>query len=172
MDENQAYRKQFEEAYEELIEPIFAFLYVRLGDRERARELAQETFMRAWTYVAHGNRITSFKPFLFTTAYNLFKNELRANKQHRSLEALMEERHYEPASNETSAEDRADARMAMEHVAKLPPAHQEVVIMHYVDGLPIKTIAEILNKPQATVSVHLFRALRKLRTLYAHNAHT
>lgn len=161
--------KRFEEAHEELIEPLFRFFYFRLSDRERAKELAQETFLRAWDYARSGREIRALKPFLYTTAGNLYKNELRGRREVVSLELLTEAGVFELESEETSAEELAEAKLLMEKVPELPDSYKEVLLLRYADGLSNKEIAEALDKSEGAVAVQLHRALEKLRELHEPN---
>ncbi len=158
-------RQAFEEAYDELFEPLFRYFFYRLGDRDRAKDLAQEAFMKAWDYERRGGTIQSLKSFLYTTAGNLFKNELRAKRPVASLDEMLEAGH-DFSQEETSPEVRADAKLLMERVAALPASLQEVVRLRYLDQLAIKEIAEALGKTETAVSVRLHRALKKLKALY------
>lgn len=162
-------QEDFEKAYDEFLEPIFRYFYFRFNDRDRAKDLAQETFMRAWMYVRTGKEIGTMKPFLYTTAGNIFKNELRGKKPVTSLDALTESAGFEIASEETSAEEVSEARLLMKKLDDLSPKYREVLILRYVDGLPPKEIAVILGETDTNVSVRIHRALRKLRELHEGN---
>jgi RNA polymerase sigma-70 factor, ECF subfamily len=159
-------QKDFEKAYDEFLEPIFRYFYYRFNDRDRAKDLAQETFMRAWLYVRTGKKVEAMKPFLYTTAGNIFKNELRGKKPVTSLDTLTEGTGFEIESEETSAEEVTEARLLMKKLDDLRPSYREVLVLRYVDGLPPKEIAAILGETETNVSVRIHRALRKLRKLH------
>ena len=156
---------RFEEAFDEFLEPIYRYFYYRINDRDRAKDLAQETFMRAWDYARSGKEIGTMKPFLYTTAGNLFKNELRTKGRSVSLDT-MQEGGFEIADEETSPEERIEAKLLMEKLPKLPPRYQEVLRLRYVDGLSPQEIGTVLGERSTTVSVRLHRALQKLRKLH------
>ncbi len=158
-------RREFEAAYEELVDPLFRYFLYRLGDRDKARDLAQETFMRAWDYRRKGGVIRELKPFLYTTAGNLFKNELRGRKPVVSLDTMLEAG-AEFTSDAVPEEEKADARLVLERLAGLKPPDRELLTLRYVDGLSTKEIADALGKKENAVSVALHRALGRLRALY------
>lgn len=168
MKDHDSIRTSFENAYDEFLEPIFLFLAARLGNRERAKELSQETFMRAWKYLADGNTITNMRPFLYTTAYNLFKNELRAKRATVSLEALRESHGFDPQGTDMPLDERLEQRLLIDKMGELPPAYADVLMLRYVDGLTVKDIAAMLGETQVTVSVRIHRGLAKLRTAYVY----
>jgi len=159
-------RKLFEKVYEDEADNIFGFLYVRLGDRERARELTQDTFMLTWMYLRKGNNIWAMRPFLFTTANNLFKNELRAKKETISLEALMDNSSFEPDNAATSQEEQVEVKMLISKIDRLPESYREVLKLRYIDGMSVKSIAAKLNQSAVAVSVRIHRGINKLRTEY------
>lgn len=168
MKEHDTIRNSFEEAYDEFLEPIFLFLCARMNDRERAKDLAQETFMRTWKYLADGNTINNMRPFLYTTAYNLFKNELRAKRDVVSLDIAMQEYGFEPRDQGTSVETAIELKRLIEKIQELAEPYREVLVMRYVDGLAVKDIASILGETQVTISVRIHRGTNKLRTRYAY----
>lgn len=160
--------KSFEAAYDEYLEQIFLFLFVRLGDRERAKDLTQETFMRVWKYMAEGKQIRTMRPFLYTTAYNIFKNEIRAKKETSSLDALMQKTAYEPRANDMTLDTMIELKLLLAHIDELKSPYREALIMRYVDGLTIKEIAEVLEKSPIAISVTIHRGIHKLRAGYSH----
>ena len=168
MKDHDSIRTSFENAYDEFLDPIFLFLAARLGNRERAKELAQETFMRAWKYLVDGNTIGNMRPFLYTTAYNLFKNELRAKREAVSLDTLRETHGFDPHSSDIPLDEALEQRLLVDRMAELPPVYADVLTLRYVDGLPVKDIAAMLGETQVTVSVRIHRGLGKLRTAYVY----
>jgi RNA polymerase sigma-70 factor (ECF subfamily) len=166
MQRHEILAKTFEEAYTELLEPIFRYFFFRLNDRDRAKELAQETFMRAWLYAKSGKEIKMMKPFLYTTANNLFKNELRGRHRTMSLNLLMEEGGFDRASDDVSPEDSAEARLLMDKVDALPASYREVLMLRYVDGLSLREIGSALGKSEGAAGVQVHRALQKLKVLH------
>lgn len=154
-------------AYDEHLEALYRYFFFRLNDRERAMDLAQETFMRAWQYVRRGGVIDAMRPFLYATAANLFKNELRGRKPVVSLDALYEEIGFDPeGATEEEFNDAAEARQLMRRVAELSERDQETLTLRYAEGLPVKEIAQLLGQKESAVSVRIHRALRKLKDLH------
>jgi RNA polymerase sigma-70 factor, ECF subfamily len=159
-------QESFTKVYDEHVDAIFRFLCVRLNDRERARELTQETFMRAWIYLQQGRTITHMKAFLYTTANNLFKNELRAKRDTVSLDMMMEETAFEPNANMAPPEDQIDGKALLARIKELKESYGEVLTLRYVDGLTVGEIARVLGETPINTSVRLHRALSALRKVY------
>lgn len=155
--------KAFIRAYDELADDIFRFCAFQVKDRERARDLMQDTFTRTWAYIAAGNTVDALKPFLYKTARNLAINESVRSKT-LSLEELQEAGGYDPEDvHEESPERLAEAAILMRHVGSLDPAFQEVLTLRYMNGLAVKEIGEILGQAPGTVSVRIHRALEELK---------
>src|SRR3989344_878804 len=164
--------KQFLEAYDAYGDAIFRHCYFRLSDREKAMDLTQETFTRAWDYLVQGKEVGSWKPFLYRVAYNLVIEEYRKRKV-ASLDVMLEEemageRVIPELRDEESAErliDRLDGAQALKAMSKLPAHYREVLTLRFVDGLSPKEIALFLEERENTVSVRIHRALHHLKEI-------
>lgn len=153
----------FIRAYDELADEIFRFCAFQVRDREKAKDLMQETFTRTWTYMETGKKVSNLKAFLYKTARNLSINESVRSKA-LSLEALQEAGGYDPEDTKSeSPEDLAEAALLTEHLGNLDPATQEVLTLRYMNGLPVKEIGEILGEAPNTVSVRIHRAIEELK---------
>ena len=168
-DNEQLFRKAFEKHADEL----FRHASIRLPDRDRALDLTQECFLRAWGYVQRGGEIREMRPFLFRTLRHLIIDEYRKAKSF-SLDEMLEDDEggtieamlpRDDTNTLEAALDRFDGIRAMEAIRKLPDLYQEVIAMRYVDSLTIGEIAESLGESENVVSVRLHRGLKKLRAL-------
>ena len=146
---------------------------MRLPDRDRALDLTQECFLRAWGYVQRGEEIREMRPFLFRTLRHLIIDEYRKAKSF-SLDEMLEGDEggtieamlpRDDTNTLEAAFDRFDGARAVEAIRKLPDLYREVITMRYVDSLTIGEIAESLGESENVVSVRLHRGLKKLRTL-------
>ncbi|MDE1925135.1 MAG: RNA polymerase sigma factor [Patescibacteria group bacterium] len=165
------FEQQFKDAFERHSDELFRHASMRLSDRERALELTQETFLRAWDYAGKGEEIRDFRPFLFRTLKNLIIDEYRKMKAH-SLEAMVENTEAQDVeallpSDDTNtleaAMERFDGKRALQALQKLPDLYREALILRYVDGLSPKEIADIIDESENVVSVRIHRGLKKLR---------
>jgi RNA polymerase sigma-70 factor (ECF subfamily) len=144
--------------------PLVRFLTRRLGDRDAAEEIAQETFVRA----LRQETITSERSWLFAVASNLVRDEarrdLRAQKRlellrsHARVESAVEP---EPTTVER-AEEQALARQALELLAE---RDRDALLMRE-EGLGYDEIAEALGLSVASVGTTLSRARRRLMEAY------
>lgn len=165
--------RAFEEAYNRYSDELFRHSSLRLSDRDRARELTQECFLKTWEYVQKGNTIDDFRPFLYRTLRNLIIDEYRRKKS-RSLEAMLEgteETDVEvllPADESNTLEaaiDRFEGKRALQALEKLPDLYKEVLVLRYIEGLSPQEIAECVGESENAVSVRIHRGLKKLKVL-------
>ena len=144
--------------------PLVRYLVRRLGDRDWAEEVAQETFLRALRQEA----IVSERAWLFAVATNLVRDEARKDARRRArLEILREQEKAdaivepEPMDIER-AESQAMARRALE---ALTERDREALLMRE-EGLDYHEIADALGLSFASVGTTLSRARRRLVEAY------
>jgi RNA polymerase sigma-70 factor (ECF subfamily) len=163
----------FEEAFEAYSDELFRHASIRLSDRERARELTQETFMKVWVYAQKGTAdIRELRPFLYRTLRNLIIDEYRKHKA-TSLEAMAERAQVDvedlmsPDESNTleAAVGRHEGARALGALRELAEPYREAVTMRYVDGLSPQEIAGLIGESENVVSVRVHRGLKKLRAL-------
>ena len=149
---------------------IFNFartLTVSDGDAE---DLAQETFIRAFRGVRRFRGESSFKNWLYTIAANVARTHLGKHTRQapvwdRRLEADdVSENHL--TSPIDSVEDTVIRRQALDRaLSTLPEDLRITLVLHDVEGLEYREIAEVLDIPVGTVMSRIFRARQRLRPL-------
>lgn len=156
--------REFLRHYDKYAEAIYRHCYYRVFDHERARDFAQETFLRAWQYLSAGRPIRQIRPFLYRVANNLIIDESR-KKQTVSLDLLREEGFDPPNADDRQIQVHADVALVRRVMSRLNGDEAEVLIMRFVDQLKPKEIAEILGVTANVVSVRIHRALETLKKL-------
>lgn len=165
--------QSFREAFEKHMDELFRHASLRLPDRDRALELTQECFLKAWQYVQRGEEVREMRPFLFRTLRNLIIDEYRKAKSF-SLDSMIEDDDGGTIESSLlrddtdaleSAMDRFDGVRAIFAIRKLPDLYREVLTMRYVDDLTISEIAALIEESENVVSVRLHRGLKKLRVV-------
>lgn len=162
--EGQDQQKEFLEAYEAYADAIFRHCFFRMSDRERALDISQETFTRAWEYIAKGGEIKNMKAFLYRIANNLIVDTFRKKKTS-SLDELQEDG-FDPQDMTILPRGEAlDARQALRVLDQLDPTYRDVITLRYVDDLSPREIAEVLHQSENVVSVRIHRGLKKARQI-------
>lgn len=162
--------KKFLDSYRAYSDEIFRFVFFKLSDREKAKDIVQDTYMRTWVFISRDGKIDNMRAFLYKTAGNIvideYRRQSRRDNKNESLETLSEEFGYDPGFDDTdSLIDKLDGRQVMGMIKELPEVYAEVVFLRYVENKNIPEIAELVGRPDNTVSVQLNRGLKKLREM-------
>jgi len=150
--------------------PLVRYLTRRLGDRDWADEVAQETFLRALRQLKHGP-LASERSWVFAVATNLVRDDARkAARQRRHLELLRSEAQDEvsPAADTTLEEQQERARqqaMARRALEALTDRDRSALLMRE-EGLDYHEIAAALDVAFGSVGTTLARARRRLMEVY------
>ena len=173
-------RRGDERAARELVvrfqRPVFSIIYRMVRDRERAEDLAQETFVRTFNNLDRYDRSYKFSSWLFKIAYNLTidhlrKKELKTISIHGSPDAVTSDQQEATSVTLESTEEAPDARLESlelagqleEAIGRLRQEYRTAIILRHVEGRAYEEIAEIMDIPLGTVKTYIFRARRQLR---------
>jgi len=139
-------------------------------DPSAAEEIVVDTFARAHRAIERLEPDDSLRPWLYRVAVNLSYNRRpRKGVTFSSLDEGTDDLATESESPSDAAERTERRRVVLECVDTLGPKHKIVVVLHYLNGLNLAEIAEIVEVPVGTVKSRLHYALRKLRVqLSAH----
>ena len=168
-----AQEKAYLEAFETYSDPLFRHAFFRLSNRDRALELTQEAFLKAWDYVHGGGEVQQYKSFLYRILNNLIIDEYRKNKQS-SLDEMLENDTGElemkmsdgsVRETEESLDQEALIETVRARIPELPDVYREAITMRYIDGFTPKEIAGMIGVTENVVSVRLHRGVIKLKAL-------
>ncbi|MDE2784806.1 MAG: sigma-70 family RNA polymerase sigma factor [Gemmatimonadota bacterium] len=154
------------------------FVYRTIGDRERAEDLIQETFVRVYRHIHRFDQTRKFSTWIYTIAGNLAKNELR-NRSRNPLvlfQSLMKnwEADFRPLEWEdpkTRPDDLYRKRFLRqkvdEAVSLLSEHHRVVFVLRELHGKTYEEIAEITDCTLGTVKSRLNRARNRFARIIA-----
>ncbi|MEY2485227.1 MAG: hypothetical protein QOH39_875 [Verrucomicrobiota bacterium] len=148
--------------------PLLQFATRITGDRERARDVVQETFVK---YQRNGASSNHAEPatWLFTVCRNGALNVCRKEKRMIYLdEEVINARESEQPLPSEQLEQKEAAGFLLRIVATLPPRQQEVIQLKFQNDLSYQQIAEITKTTANNVGVLIHTALKTLRERYAH----
>ena len=149
---------------------IFNFTRALTASDADAEDLTQETFIRAFRAIGRFRGDSSFKNWL----YQIATNAARTHFGKRTRQAAVWERRVEAddvadrhlASWSDSVEESVMQRDALDRaLSAIPETLRVPVVLHDVQGLGYREIAEILDVPIGTVMSRLFRARQRLRPM-------
>ncbi len=160
------------EAFAELVdryrEPLYGFTLRMTGDPEEARDLAQQSFVKAFAALSRFRPGAKFSSWLYTIAANLCRSWLRSQR-HRpvSIEGSYPDPEVIPSAEAIVASpaelhSREELRReVLQAVNDLPTKYRVVVVLRHLNDHSYKQIAEILSLPVSTVE-HRLRAAREM----------
>lgn len=159
----------FGELVAEFERPLAYFASKLLGgDDNLALDVLQEVWLRAFRAIRKLDRADRVRPWLYRLTRGLAIDRIR---KERSVERLEQEyADCRPEGDEPEPCFTAEEAVAV-HAAidRLPLAFREVIVLHFLEGLPHQGIAEIVECPVGTVKSRLHHAKQDLRRLLEAN---
>ena len=162
------------ESFDELIlrweRPIYALAYRTIGREEDARDVCQETFLRAFRALPRFRGQAKFSSWLYRIALNLCRDWLRRERRTPVVQPPEELDVMELAAvagPSESIEDlvaRKDVIRAVERAMALLPEEQRLaIVLKEYHGLTFQEIADLVGCPLSTVKTRLYQGLSVLR---------
>jgi RNA polymerase sigma-70 factor (ECF subfamily) len=146
--------------------PIYRLLLHLSRDAHLAEDLAQETFLAAWSKMGRFNAASSLNTWLHTIAYRKFIDAYRRHERTVTTQGdasidVAESSSPSPYDNALASEETCRLYRALD---RLKPAERDVVVLHYLQGLSYEDMAAVLSQPSGTVKWRTRQALEHLRT--------
>ena len=156
---------EFEALFRTYQQPITAYLNHVLGSPERAEELAQEAFLRAYRAMLGGAQVAYPKAWLYQIATNVARDHLRRARLFEWLPWWDAER--EPALCTTDTADAiAEQLIVRAALARLKPAYRVPLVLHLCEDLSTVEISEVFGIRQGAVKMRLARARRQFQCAF------
>lgn len=153
-------RACFDALVERFAPRLFSFLLRRVGSRQDAEDLTQETFVRAWRRLETYNPDRRFSTWLFTIGVRLAVAHYRRRRPRSALAGEHADRRRD-ASAEAAARDSGSRlwRLAEETLTR---DQFSALWLRYAEDAGVEEIARVLGKSRVGVRVMLFRARARL----------
>ena len=157
-------------AFEELVRATSAETYTLafrlVGNEEDARDVVQETYLRAYKGIGKFRGDAQFSTWLYRITANCSATQLGRRKRHRH-EDLADDAPLADTSPDRDPLARAEAESLRERLTEaledLPPRLRSVIVLRDVYDLPHEAIAAELGISESAAKVRLHRARRRLR---------
>ena len=156
----------FEKLYYRHLDKLYSLAYGIVGNQADARDVVQETFLKAYQRLSTLRRDGAIFGYLCRTASNAAIDVLRARRSSQVV-------HLDDVKADTMPSNEPDPDGALEaninHSAltaalmQLSEDHRVVIVLHHLEGCPVEEIAERLALPTGTVKSRLGRAREALR---------
>jgi RNA polymerase sigma-70 factor (ECF subfamily) len=158
----QANPQAFEHLYRRYVDAVHRYCYRKLGSREAAEDATSQIFTRAFTALP-SFRAGSFRSWLFTIAFHVIADDLRARRPQSELDMASMVADKAP-SPEEHAIARDENRFVLALLTRLPESQRRVVELRLA-GLSGREIAEVLGRGLPAVKMAQLRAYARLRDL-------
>jgi RNA polymerase sigma factor (sigma-70 family) len=162
-----AKREEFEEIVHRFEVPLLQYAQRITGDREQARDVVQETFVK---FQRNGALRREDEPatWLFTVCRNAALNVCRKERRIMYVgEEIIEGRESDQPMPFDRLEQKEAAGFLLRIVGTLPPRQQEVIQLKFQNDLSYQQIADIMQTTANNVGVLIHTALKTLRERYA-----
>ena len=152
---------------------VVATAWRLLGDREDARDAAQETYLRAFKYLARFREGEDFQAWLYRITVNVCRDAARKRRAGQAgitvdEEALRAAADFENFAGAADAEQdalRAQQRELLRRALdSLPERERAAIVLRDLEGLTTEEVARVLNTRPVTVRSQISSARAKLKT--------
>lgn len=147
--------------YDAHVERIYRLTYRMTGIEHLARELTQDTFVRAFAAIEGFRGDSAIETWLHTIAVSVTLNEMRRRKRERARNAPLEDALM--VTKSAAPSDPVMREKLMAAVNALPEGCRTVFMMHDAEGFTHEEIAAALGVTTGTSKAQLARAREKLR---------
>ena len=151
---------------------LYIHILGRVKNTETAKDLTQETWLKAFRAIQTFRGDAAFYSWLYRIAENVITDHYRKQK-HRDTEPLhlidehrITERDTCPSQDLLRKELRIHLKNALD---RLSTPRKQVFVLYYLHELPIKAIAERLNRSEGTIKSHLRNARLQLQAVLTEN---
>lgn len=154
-------QEAFRHLYERNVDRVYRLAHRMAGDADTARDMTQETFVRAWQSLDRFRGDAAFSTWLHTVAVSTGLNVIRRRDRHRKRERPIDVA-YDVGGVESDARPLLQERLKAA-VEELPEIYRVVFLMHDLEGYKHGEIAEALDVAVGTSKARLSRARARLR---------
>ncbi len=161
-------RESFETLYELYHGKVLRYLWQLCGSQDQAEELAQETFVKAYTGLLTFRGDSSAATWLFRIARNTYLDSLRRpGPAHVDTSELLLIPDTTPGGDPVSRYAQGEQRdLIARALAELPELQRSILLLRDAEGLAYVEIADVLGLSVAAVRIRLFRARNAFRQIY------
>jgi RNA polymerase sigma-70 factor (ECF subfamily) len=164
--------ERFERLYESHADRVYGLCLRLTGDRQRAGELVQDVFVRAWRKLHLLRADADPGPWLWRLATNVVFNDARTRRRHHARFEVVDDVDATALGSGSGVARLAPPfatplpvrRMDLETaIARLPERARHIYVLHDVEGFSTEEIAERLGIAGGTVRAQLHRARAIMR---------
>ena len=162
MDFQKGKKEAFALLMDQYGQPVYNMLARMISDREEAKDLTQETFLKAYKSRAQFHGDSGFYTWIYKIALNSARDYWRKKKE---TTPLIQVDHLSDGENHTEQEvlQRWNVQRILKGIDALEDEFREAVILRDVLGLSYQEIGTLLEVPEGTVKSRISRGRHHLR---------
>jgi RNA polymerase sigma-70 factor (ECF subfamily) len=151
----------FLDIFESHNDEVFRFVLFRVGSREVALDITQESFTKFWEVLIGDKPIENGRALIYHIARNKIIDHYRKRKDY-SLDEMTESG-FDAEAHLIDPEVIDDVKNLLKETNELPDKYKEVLLLHIESGMDSKEIAKVLEISNNLASVRLHRAKEVLK---------
>lgn len=160
-------KKKFAKLYDKYVEKIYRFVFLKVSSQEEAEDLTSQVFTKGWKRISNIKnqkaKIKNVPAYLYQIARAEIANHHREKAKFQITNAISDQIIDPNPGPEETQELQSELEILKKTLPQLKDDYQNVVIWRYLEGLSVKNIAQMMEKPEGTVRVMVYRALKELR---------
>ena len=154
----------FGSLYDHYLPQIYRFIVVKVGSREEAEDIPHQVFLSAWAKIkTYSYRGHPFSSWLYQIARNLVVDHYRSRRNNVSLEKLDPDSSAIPAAAQLDLAAKLEFEAVRAAMRELKPEYQDVIILRFIEDMPLKDVAGILKRSEGAIKLVQHRAIKALR---------
>ena len=149
----------FEDLYRKYADKVFNYFWYRTGhDKMLAEDLMQDTFVRAFRHLKKFKiRGYSYLTDLLTIASHILIDHYR-----KPTSVPIEDVEDVPFEITQYIDKKSDGEALWHAIQTLPASNRDLLLMHYQQDMPIKSISKVTGASENAVKLNLSRTRKKL----------
>jgi len=143
---------------------IYRFVLVKVSRREEAEDLTHQVFLSAWQNISrYEQRGFPFSSWLYQIARNQVIDFYRVKKGDIGLDTIDPETFESEDKLGMQTELKLEFARVTQAIQKLKPDYQDVIILRFIEDLPIKEVAAAMDKSEGAIKLLQHRAIKHLK---------
>ncbi len=132
---------------------LFRFLLKNVKDRDKAKDLVQDTYAKLWMKVEEVS-FEKAKSYIFTAGYHTMIDQIRREKRHQDYKAEVMVTSFSGTNRQYSDLDA----VLNDALDRLPPVQKSVIMLRDYEGYSYEEIEKITGLNESQVKVYIYRA--------------
>jgi RNA polymerase sigma-70 factor (ECF subfamily) len=142
--------------------PLYYFVRRIVANDADSWDVMQHVWISVFAGMSTVSSGSTLKPWIYRTARNTALNHIRANRRYRAAVEEYAELSPEPEEAQSAFDNAEEVHWALD---QLELAYREALTLYFLEQMPVRDMAEVLELPEGTVKSRLHHGRRKLRSI-------